>query len=78
MKTLLDKHPAYVLEQKQATATRPTRLGERKPMETKDPFFLELWELRNLGHAIYDGEQCEVTGDWTTCKECELLSANIG
>lgn len=47
-------------------------------METKDPFFSELWELRNLGHAIYDGEQCEVTGDWTTCKECKTLSENIG
>jgi hypothetical protein len=42
-----------------------------------NPFFAELWKLRSLGHAIYDGEQCEVTGDWTTCKECELLSANV-
>jgi hypothetical protein len=43
-----------------------------------EPFILSLWRLRDKGHAIYQGEECAVTGDADTCDECALLSANIG
>lgn len=44
----------------------------------ENPFMLNLWRLRDSGHAIYDGEECGVSGNWVTCEECALLSANIG
>jgi hypothetical protein len=42
------------------------------------PLFLKLWTLRDEGHAIYDGEECAVSGNWVTCEECAFLSANVG
>jgi hypothetical protein len=43
-----------------------------------DPFTLNLWRVRDAGHAIYDGEPCLVSGDPDSCDSCALLSAHIG
>ncbi len=44
----------------------------------RDPFMLSLWRWRDEGHAIYEGDECKVTGDVDSCSLCALLAKHIG
>jgi hypothetical protein len=42
------------------------------------PFILSLWRLREAGHALYQGERCQLSGDPDHCDACALLIRHIG
>jgi hypothetical protein len=44
----------------------------------RDAEALSYYRLLDLGHSIYDGEACAVTGDPTTCDKCALLADYFG